>query len=174
MKKYTTWVQAIVDQSLYPFIPGATIRLWGHDFKIYPNRKLCMRMHNDFIASETKAGHVTVMNSPPPGVVEVETPKEDTKIETKDDVPEQKKVEIKIDLPDFTMDIGSYFGHGNMTKLMDKIGKLTVPEIRSFAKERFQKTFPVRASKDEILDEVRTLTDRAVIRIIEEQEDTDE
>lgn len=158
MVEQRTWVEAKVDPMLYPNLPGSIIRLWGFDFKIYPGKKLCVKMDNDFVPHEVKAGHVREMTSPPPGVVEKF-------------VPEQKEVHVQISKEPFTMDFEDYYGSGSLDKLISKLERVTVPEIKSFAKKRFDVTFPINAKKVDILDEIRTLTD---LKIIKSKSDGDE
>ena len=146
------WVKAVVDPSLYPFMPGAVIRLWGFDFTIYQDKSLCIEMETDYIRSQVKAGRVRIMDTPPPGIL-------DDIDSDEDETPVQKKVSVKLPDPEFTMDVKSYFGHGNMNNFIENLRKLSVPKIKSFSKERFEKTFPINIKKDDLLDEIRTLTD---------------
>jgi len=170
MEDNKTWVQALVSSKLFPNIPGSTVRVWGFDFKIYPGRKLCLKMDNDFVRNEVRAGRVKVMDSPPPGVVE----KVKVQIE-EPEPPKHKEITIEVGLPGFTMDVETYFGHGNMKGMIDSLSELTVSEIRKFALDSFEKTFPVRTTKDEILEQIRTMTDSEIVKIMakreEEQED---
>jgi len=154
MERSTTWVQAIVDPKLYPYMPGAIIRLWGHDFKIYTDKSLCMEMPNEFVSSEVKAGRVKVLNGLPPGIVEVDL-----------NVPEHKKVRVELEKPQFTLDVSSYFGSGSLNQLINDLEKHTVEHIKEFAKDRFEMEFPARTLKADMLDEIRTMTDLKIIEL---------
>ena len=160
MSEDKTWVQAVIDPKLYPNMPGSVIRLWGFDFKIYTDKSLCLEMPNDFVKHEVKAGHVKVMDSLPPGIVEVDM-----------DIPDHKKVNVKIEDPQFTKSVKNYYGYGNMNAFIENISKLTVPKIKSFAKSRFDVTFPINIKKEDLLDELRSLTDLAIISEEAEEEE---
>lgn len=153
MSESKTWVEAIIDPSIYPNLPGSIITLWGFRFKIYPGKKLCLDMPNDFVKTEVRAGHVRIMQQPPPGVV----PPKKAKPE-----PVQKKVEI--DLQDesdgFTMDVGNYYGAGDLDALIKKLEDIgNIAKIKAFARKRFDVSFPNTAKRDEILDHIRVLVD---------------
>lgn len=160
----TTWVKAIVDPKLYPFLPGSTIRMWGFDFTIYTDKSLCLKMHNDFVSGEVKAGRVKIMESPPPGIVEIKPEK-----------TEHKKISIDISDQQFTYDITNYFGSGNMNRLIEDLRELTNPKIRTFAKKRFENiSFASNATKDDMLDKIRSLTDIEILRLSSSNKESDE
>jgi hypothetical protein len=149
------WVQAIVDPKLYPKQPGGIIRLWGHKFEIQIDHTLCMDMHSDFVATEVRSGRVTKMTSPPPG--------KDKEI--------AKKIIIKQDPPvGFTMDVGNYYGAGDLDTLFERITKMKNKEIVGFAVERFPDKEKLKAnmkSKD-MVDKIRSYVDSAIIAYNEE------
>jgi len=154
MSESKTWVEAIIDPSIYPNLPGSVITLWGFKFKIYPGKHLCLEMPNDFVKTEVRAGHVRVMQQPPPGVVPKKKP-----VEVK---PVHKEVEIDIqdESDGFTMDVGNYYGAGDLDKLIEKLQDLgNVAKIKAFARKRFDVSFPNTAKRDEILDHIRVLVD---------------
>ena len=151
-----TWVQAIIDSKLYPFMPGATITLWGHYFKIYSDKSLCLEMDNEFVKGAVKAGRVKIMDTTPPGVVDVK-------------VPEHKKVNIVVEDPEFTKDVSDFYGSGDMKTLIESLGELTNAKIRAFVKERFDEILPVSMNKADMLEQIRTLTDVAYINMQKEE-----
>ena len=145
------WVKAQIDPRLYQKIPGGIIRVWGHDFEIQQDGTLCMEMHPDFIDAGVQIERFTIMNTPPPG----KEKKMDEKIKI-----------IKPDIPvGFTMDIGNYYGAGDLNKLIDKISAFKRKDLVEFAAQRFPDTPKIKANlkTKDILDKIRSLIDSATL-----------
>lgn len=142
------WVKAIIDPKLYLKVPGQIIKVWGHDFEIQQDGSLCMEMDEDFVASETNAGRIKKMSSPPPG--------KDTMI--------HKKITV-IDTTPFTMDIGNYYGVGDLNKLIEKVTAMKKSKILEFADERFE-NHDLKSSMtvEDLADQMRSLIDSAFIK----------
>jgi hypothetical protein len=110
-------------------------------------------MNEDFIASEIKAGRIKKMTSPPPG--------KDKKIIKKITV-------IKQDLPvGFTMDIGNYYGAGDLNTLIERVEKMKNKEIIVFASERFPKKKKLRVNmeSEDMIDKIRSYIDSALVAL---------
>ena len=141
------WVKAKVDPKLYLHIPGTIIRVWGHDFEIQTDGSLCTDMHEDFVATEIKAGRIKKI-SPPPG---------------------KGKPEIKVTKLEpatgFTMDIGNYYGAGDLDTLFERVTKMKRGEIVQFSKERFPKEKRLKGNiaKEDLIDQIRTYIDSALM-----------
>ena len=142
------WVKAIVNPKLYLKVPGQIIRIWGHDFVIQTDGSLCMNMHEDFVAAELKAGRIQKV-SPPPG-------KEPEKMEKKITI-------VKEPPPGFTMDIGNYYGAGDLNALIEKVSELKTPAIARFAAERFPDKDKLKGKKDDMVDKIRSYIDSALL-----------
>ena len=144
------WVKAIIDPKLYSHVTGQTIRLWGHDFEIQQDGSLCMKMDPEFIASETKAGRIKIMDSPPPG---------------KDKEIHKKVTVVDTISPSFTMDIGNYYGVGDLNKLIEKVTAMKRNKIFKFVDERFENHGLKKSMKTEdLVDKIRSLIDSAFIK----------
>jgi hypothetical protein len=146
------WVQAIVDPKLYAKITGSIITIWGHRFEVQQDGSLCLDMNTDFIASEMKAGRIKRMASPPPG--------KDKKI--------FEKIVIKQDPPvGFTMNIGNYYGAGDLNTLIERVEKMKNKEIVVFASERFptKKKLRINMKSEDMIDKVRSYIDSALVAL---------
>lgn len=148
------WVKAIVDPKLYLKVPGGIIRLWGHDFIIQTDGSLCMQMSPDFVAAEVRAGRIKELSSPPPG-------KEPEQIAEKITIIQPK-------VPDgLTMDIGNYYGAGDLNKLLVTVKELTAKAIVKFSADRFpdKKKLTLSMGKDDMLDKIRSYIDSTLVSV---------
>ncbi len=142
------WVKAIIDRKLYAHVTGQIIRLWGHDFEVQQDGSLCLEMNSGFVDSEVRAGRIKKLNAPPPG--KSKTIHED----------------ITIIIPDdFTLDIGNYYGAGDLNKLIEKITAMKKAEVIKFADNRFTNHRLKRTMKaEDIIDKIRSLIDSAFLK----------
>lgn len=145
------WVRAAVDAKLHTKVPGIPIRLWGHDFEVQVDGSLCMQMDHAYIKHEVKAGHVRVMDSPPAG---------------KDRAMHKKITVIDTTGPKFTMDIGNYYGAGDLNALIEKITEMRKKEsVIDFADKRFENhDLKLSMKLNDIIDKIRSLVDSAYIQ----------
>jgi len=149
------WVKAIIDQKLYLKVPGLIIPIWGHEFEVQKDGSLCMEMHPDFIPTEVAAKRIEIMKDPP---------------FEKDSKAAEKVTIIQPNIPvGFTMDIGNYYGVGDLNKLIEKVTKLKKTEIIAFAAERFprRKKLDERKKKDDIIDKIRGFIDSELMKLKE-------
>ena len=155
------WVRSTADPKLHTKVPGIIIRLYGHDFEVQVDGTLCMKMDPAFVKNEVKAGRIKVMKSPPAGKNEA-IHKKITIIDMTEPVITPPK--------GFTMDIGNYYGAGDLNKLIEKVTELKKKEkIVKFADERFA-THNLKLSMkvEDIIDKIRSLVDSAYIQSKEE------
>lgn len=152
------WVRATADPKLHTKVPGIIIRLYGHDFEVQVDGTLCMKMDPAFVKNEIKAGRVRVMKFPP----------------GKDEVAHKKITIIDTTGPfivdtiskEFTMDIGNYYGAGDLNQLIERITALKKKEkMIKFADERFT-THSLKLSMkiEDVIDKIRSLVDSAYIQ----------
>ena len=152
------WVKAHINPKLYIKVPGNIICLWGHDFEIQQDGTLCMEVHPDFVDAGVKAGRFSIMTAPPPG---------------KEKSMEDKIKIIKPNIPvGFTMDVGNYYGAGDLNKLIDKISAFKRTDLVEFAAQRFTDTPKIKANlkKRDILDKIRSLIDSAMLDELSKEE----
>ena len=149
------WVKAKVNPKLYLKVPGLIIAIWGHDFEVQKDGSLCMQMHPDFVDTEVKANRIEIMKDPP---------------FEKDNKAAERVTIIQPNIPvGFTLDIGNYYGVGDLNKLIDKVTKLKKTEIIAFAAERFprRKKLDERKKKDDLIDKIRSFIDSELIKLKE-------
>lgn len=152
------WVKAKVDPKLYIKVPGTIIRNWGHDFIVQVDGSLCMQMHPDFVAAEVKAGRIEVMEKAPPG--------HDKNVADKITIVKQDTPP-----PGYTLDIGNYYGAGDLNKLIDGISKFRKNQIISFIEERFpEEQVDSALKKSDMVDKLRSLIDSALLQFEDEDE----
>jgi len=145
------WVKANVDPKLYLKIPGQIIRVWGHDFTIQKDGSLCIDMHEDFVATELKAGRIQKVSPLPGTEPEKITIVKETKI-------------LKEPPPGFTMDIGNYYGAGDLNTLIEKVSELKAPAIIKFAAERFPDEAKLKGKIPDMVDKIRSYVDSALLK----------
>jgi len=145
------WVRATVDTKLHTKVPGIPIRLWGHDFEVQVDGTLCMQMDPAYVKHEVKAGHVRIMNSPPAG---------------KDTAMHKKITVIDRTGPNLTLDIGTYYGAGDLNTLIERISAMRKKEsIINFADKRFEDhDLKLSMKLNDLIDKIRSLVDSAYIQ----------
>jgi len=148
------WVRAAVNTKLHTKVPGVPIRLWGHDFEVQVDGTLCMQMDRAYVKNEVKAGRVRVMESPPVG---------------KDKAMHKKITVIDTTGPKLTMNIGNYYGAGDLNTLIERVSAMRKKEsIINFADKRFEDhNLKLSMKLDDIIDKVRSLVDSAYIKFKE-------
>lgn len=152
------WVKAKVDPSLYLKIPGNIISIWGHNFEVQQDGSLCMEMHSDFIATAKKAGRITVLKDPPPG--------KGKPIDIQEAITIVRS-EVPVGL---TLNLGNYYGAGDLDKLFKKLSKFKRTDLVKFAAERFPESSKIKANlkTTDILDEIKSLIDSAILNELKE------
>jgi len=173
------WVRLKEDPKVYKHNPvGTVIRAYGHDFIIQKDGTLCVQMHVDFIRNEVNADRVEIINPPkdpiviqePEAEVSIEDFIKERKVGEKNTpfVPDEEVIDEAIknaDLQQFSFDIGTYYGAGDLSTLLKKIEALKNKNmIITFAGERFKVKLPETMAREEIIDKVKDLVDEARVK----------
>jgi len=109
--------------------PGTIFKVWGHDFVIQPNGDAVASIHQDFHETDCAAGRYLVL--------------------------EEKKASAKSkELSDFTNDIGTYYGAGDLEKFREKITKLRKEGLMGFAESRLSTELPLAMERDAMIVEI--------------------
>jgi len=124
--------------------PGERLRCYGHDWVVQPNGDAIADIHVDFHKVEVASGRYIVLEDKP-----------EPQTFTHDEVP------------DFTMDIETYFGCGDIDNLRKKIGYQRKDTIILFARSRLNITLPESMSKADMITEIIDL-----VKYKDENEDT--
>lgn len=114
--------------------PGESFTCYGHTWIMQPNGDSIGEIHVDFHKVETASGRYVVLDE------------------------EKIKITATSDLQsEFTMDIGTYYGAGDLDKLRRKIGIQRKELIQSFADTRLNVSLPPTMSKSEMITEIMTM-----------------
>jgi hypothetical protein len=126
--------------------PGTVFNCYGHQWIIQANGDAIGMIHQDFHATEVPAGRYVVLE-------------------------DEKKPEDAYELTDFTMDIGTYYGAGDMEKLQKKISKLRSDALMGFAVTRFAVQLPNTMTKRAMTAEIMNLVAQKSVDVMEKKSD---
>lgn len=126
-------------------IPGNTFYAYGHTMVVQPNGEAHGFIHQDFVKTELKSGRFTL--------VEDEDITEPSYLKgNEQDIVTFPKLAI------FTFDIGTYYGVGDLEKLIKKIETLNKKEKLEFTRTRLSIELPETMPNKEIVEEIKKIT----------------
>ena len=113
--------------------PGTPFTAYGHQFIIQQNGDAVASIHKDFIENEVKAGRIIVLE---------------------ENIKEKQTAAQSDELSGFTMDIGTYFGAGDLEKLHKKVTILRKEAMQGFANSRLNLELPDTLSRNKMVMEI--------------------
>lgn len=125
----TIKVRPITDYTTSGLRAGDAVALWGHTFVMQKDGMLVCEMPINVARHELGAGRVM-------------------RYQASDFVNRAPVDPVGSALDKFTMDIGTYYGAGDLDVLQKRIEKLKVTEIQEFTEKRFNFTWPSGMTKE--------------------------
>jgi hypothetical protein len=116
--------------------PGTVFTAYGHKFIIQANGDAVGSIHKDFVENEVKSGRLILL---------------------KDNIKEKPVATQSDELSGFTMDIGTYFGAGDLEKLHKKVTILRKEAMQGFANSRLNLELPDTLSRNKMVVEIMSV-----------------